>query len=140
MWTSRIEQSAGGRANRVSINIDSSPLSYAEVLRYWQDDAEFRSMFNGLLDDSPFSAFRWETPPVASATFNRPFEFVLLDSPRLERTPKTSAFAAHFRNVPVALPDKGSPAERCAPKDRPAVTTLSADRGNNVRPRLRRFV
>lgn len=96
MWTSRSEQLAKGRVIRVVIDRGSSPVSYADVLCRWQDDADFRSMFIGLLADSPFSAFRWETPPITTATANRPFEFILLDSPGLASRPDTKTFAEHF--------------------------------------------
>src|SRR5438045_1303635 len=96
MWTPRSEQLANGRMIRVSIDLDSSPVSYADVLRRWQDDADFRSMFLGILADSPFSAFRWETPPITTATASRPFEFVLLDSPGLASNPDADTFAEHF--------------------------------------------
>jgi hypothetical protein len=46
MWTSRCERLASGRVIKVAIDLDSSPVSYAEVLRRWQDDADFRSMFS----------------------------------------------------------------------------------------------
>jgi hypothetical protein len=90
---------ADGRLLRVTIDLDSSPVSYLEVLRRWQQDAFFRSLFIALLADSPFSAFRWETPPISRATANRPFEFVLLDSPGLARNPDPRAFAEHFSGV-----------------------------------------
>jgi hypothetical protein len=87
---------ADGRLLRVAIDLEKGPVSYAEVLRRWQDDAEFRSLFIALLADSPFDAFRWETPPITTATANRSFEFVLLDSPGLARNPDSDAFAEHF--------------------------------------------
>src|SRR5438067_8115149 len=96
MWISRSEPLANGRVIRIAVNLGSSPVSYADVLCRWQDDADFRSMFNGLLADSPFSAFRWETPPITTATASRPFEFVLLDSPGLANNPDADAFAKHF--------------------------------------------
>lgn len=96
MWNSHSEQMGDGRILKVAIDLDSSPVSYAEILRRWQQDAEFRSWFIALLADSPFSAFRWETPPITSATANRPFEFVLLDSPELAVKPDAKAFAQHF--------------------------------------------
>jgi len=49
-----------------------------------------------LLADAPFSAFRWETPPITTASAVRPFEFVLLDSPELATHPDPDAFAEHF--------------------------------------------
>jgi hypothetical protein len=99
MWTPRSEQLANGRVVRVAIDLNSSPVSYTEVLRRWQNDVDFRSVFISLLADSPFSAFRWETPPITTATANRPFEFVLLDSPGLARNPDADAFAEHFRGA-----------------------------------------
>ncbi len=97
MWNSRSESIANGRMLKVAIDHDSSPVSYAEVLGRWQQDGEFRSWFIVLLADSPFSAFRWETPPITTATANRPFEFVLLDSPGLATKPDVEAFAEHFK-------------------------------------------
>ena len=99
MWTTRSEQLANGRGIQVAIDLDSTPVSFAEVLRRWQEDAEFRSLFVALLADAPFSAFRWETPPITAATARRPFEFVLLDSPGLARPPDLEAFAEHFGGV-----------------------------------------
>jgi hypothetical protein len=96
MWTSRNEQLADGRTLKVTIDLGSSPVSYVEVLRRWQQDAGFRSFFLALLADAPFAAFRWETPALTRATANRPFEFVLLDSPGLARNPDAEAFAEHF--------------------------------------------
>jgi hypothetical protein len=97
MLTQRTEQLANGRVIRVAIDRNASTVSYAEVLRRWQTDHDFRSFFIGVLAGSPFSAFRWETPPITTASANRPFEFVLLDSPGLARTPDAAAFAEHFR-------------------------------------------
>ncbi len=96
MWSSRSESMAGGRILKVVIDLDSSPVSYAEILRRWQSDADFRSFFISLLADAPFSEFRWETPPITLTTANRSFEFVLLDSPGLVRNPDAAAFAEHF--------------------------------------------
>jgi hypothetical protein len=98
-WTSRSEPMAEGRILKVAIDLDSSPVPYAEVLRRWQQDADFRSWFVALLADSPFAAFRWETPPITTATANQPFEFVLLDSPGLATKPDAAAFAEHFRTA-----------------------------------------
>jgi hypothetical protein len=111
MWTSRCEPLADGRLLRVALDLDRSPVSYAEVLRRWRRDADFRSLFIGLLADAPFAAFRWETPPVTTATAGRPFEFVLLDSPGLAGAPDAEAFAEHFRGATaggvVELPNLG---------------------------------
>jgi hypothetical protein len=96
MWSSRKKNLFDGRAVKVAVDRDSSPVSYADVIQRWQDDAEFRAFFIALLTDSPFSALRWETPPVTEATANRPFEFVLLDSPWLDVDANPVDFAGHF--------------------------------------------
>jgi hypothetical protein len=49
-----------------------------------------------LLADAPYSAFRWETPPITCSSADRPFEFALLNSPELETKPDPDAFAKHF--------------------------------------------
>jgi hypothetical protein len=99
MWTSRTTQLSDGRVVRITIDSGSSPVSYADVLHRWQNDAGFRTFFINLLLDSSFSAFRWETPPITTATANRPFEFVLLDSPDLIRDADSTAFAGHFNTM-----------------------------------------
>ncbi|HEY2893739.1 MAG TPA: hypothetical protein VGJ16_05990 [Pirellulales bacterium] len=97
MWTSSSESLSNSRVLKFAIHLENNPVTYADVLRRWHGDREFRSFFGGLLANSPFSAFRFETPSVTSDTANRPFEFVLLDSPGLARTPDSHAFAEHFR-------------------------------------------
>ncbi len=119
MWTTRTEKLARGRILRFSIDLDSSPVSFAEVLRRWQHDTTFRSLFIALLADAPFSAFRWETPPITTSTADRPFEFVLLDSPSLAREPDPNAFAEHFQNAGnssvIEFPNLGKDATMIVP-------------------------
>src|SRR5262245_60893969 len=102
MWTTLSEPLLNGRALKVVINRRSDPVSYAEVLRLWQDDEVFRSFFTELLANTPFKAFRWETPPVTAASMGQAFEFVLLGSPELVRTPDPEAFAEHIRGAEAA--------------------------------------
>ena len=101
MWISQSEKFNGDRALKVAILLSSVPVPYGEVLRRWQLDENFRAFFISILADSPFAAFRWETPPLTSASADRPFEFVLLDSPSLDRTPSPDAFAEYFHGAPT---------------------------------------
>src|SRR5262245_41624515 len=101
MWSTRIERLANAGTLKTIIEFGSSPLSFAEVLRRWQGDPEFRSFFMELLAKAPFSAIRWETPPITAASAARPFEFVLLDSPGLATNPDWSAFAKHVAGPSV---------------------------------------
>jgi hypothetical protein len=94
MWSARNEKLAHGSV--VSVDLDNRPVKFSEVLRRWQDDPVFRAFFIALLADAPFSAFRWETPPITAASAGRPFEFVLLDSPELASQPDPDVFAEHL--------------------------------------------
>jgi hypothetical protein len=95
-WSTRTEQLTKSGALNITIEFESAPLSFAEALRRWQNDQEFRSFFMELLANAPYSGFRWETPPVTSVNAGRPFEFVLLDSPGLATKPDWAAFAEHI--------------------------------------------
>jgi hypothetical protein len=121
MWSARRESVGNGRIIKVAVEQNSSSLSFSRVLSMWRIDADFRSFFNTLLADAPFTAFRWETPPISIATADRPFEFVLLDSPGLAGNPDASAFAEHFRGKDksesvLSFPNLGSDAILVVPR------------------------
>lgn len=99
MWTVQNEPLPDGRGIRTSIDTHGTALTYAEVLRLWRDDAEFRGFFIDLLAGAPYTAFRWETPPVTTATVGRPFEFVLLNSPGLPSHPDPTPFAQTLKGA-----------------------------------------
>jgi len=97
MWSARSENLQNVQGVRFAIALDSHPATVGEVVRAWQGDARFRSWFNGLLADAPYTAFRWETPAVSVDTIeSQPFEFVLLESPGLASRPDRNAFAEYF--------------------------------------------
>lgn len=82
MYEATIQIVETDRILQYSLSRDGVPLRYLDVLELWQADAEFRNYYTGLLAASPFSAFRWETPAVTRSTWDRLFQFVLLDTPR----------------------------------------------------------
>jgi len=93
-----------------------SPIPFADVITLWRTDPDFRAFFIALLAESPFSAFRWETPPITSANADRDFEFVLLQSNALERPVDPSAFASHFTgNAVETFPNLGGDAVMVVP-------------------------
>jgi hypothetical protein len=102
MWTTKSEQLDHDRGLRCTLHLDSRPAAFTEVLSAFRDEADLRSLFNSVLADAPYTAFRWETPPVTAATSGRPFEFVILDSPGLDRRPDPKAFAEHFGGAGTA--------------------------------------
>lgn len=95
-WSGHTELLASGRVIRYELLRDGNCTTYADVIAAWQHDAEFRGWFNQLLAETPLTAFRWETPPLVSTNTNRPFEFVLHNSPGLAATPDVAAFSEHF--------------------------------------------
>jgi hypothetical protein len=96
MWTTRCEELTELPGLRFVVEFDARPATFDEVLRGWQSDVAFRSFFNAILAEAEYTAFRWETPELTSASLTRQFEFVLLDSPGLARRPDPEAFAEHF--------------------------------------------
>jgi hypothetical protein len=121
MWSAHEEQLEDGRILKVGLHRELSPISFSDVLSLWQNDADFRAFYSALLADVPFSAYRWETPPVTAVTAHRPFEFVLLDSPGLGWRPDPDAFAEHFDRAEatetvVSFPNLGNDAILVAPR------------------------
>ena len=96
MWSANIEELHTRCGLRYSVTHDSRPATFAEAVQAWQTDLGFREHFNTLLAGAPYSAFRWETPPITAATLTRPFEFVVLNDPGLARQPDPCAFAEYF--------------------------------------------
>ncbi len=97
MWDAQIDTMDGGRVRQVRTLCDGKQVSYGEVVERWQSDSVFRAFFIGVLADTPYGAYLWETPPITRLTSTRGFEFVLVDSPALARLiPDPEAFASHF--------------------------------------------
>ena len=117
MWAFLREELPRGRGLRFAASLDGAPASFADAVRGWRDNADFRGLFNAALAESPFVAFRWETPGVTASSAARPFEFVLLDAPGLARRPDRWAFAEHFRDAErvVTFPNLGGDAVLVVP-------------------------
>jgi hypothetical protein len=118
MWSDSSEELPNSRGLRFTVALDTRPATFAEVIHAWRSNAEFRTQFNDLMADAPYSAFRWETPAVTVGTLSRPFEFVLLDSPRLDRRPDPEAFAERFAGSEagvVVFPNLGGDAIMVVP-------------------------
>ncbi len=76
---------------------DGAIMTYAQVVDGWRSDPGFAEFFSDQLAASSFKAFLWETPPVTRATFDRPFECVLVDNAVLAGVePDVAAFSGYF--------------------------------------------
>lgn len=96
MW--RIQSEELPHAIRCQVEHQGQPATMDRILAAWSDDPAFREWFGQYLAAAPYSAFRWETPAVTRTNLDRPFEFVLIDSPRLERSVDQKTFAEHFHD------------------------------------------
>lgn len=102
MIEATVQEIEPNRVTRYTLQRNGKVLTFAEVLEGWQGDAEFRSYFTQLLVDSPFGAFRWETPALTQGTAQRPFEFVLLSSPSFQsRVTDADTFKSFFSSSDV---------------------------------------
>jgi len=98
MRRTKINQSklSNGGGSKYLFETPDGAMSHTEFLQGLRDDPSFRMVFTQTLRDSPYAAFRWETPPVTVESISEPFECVLLDAPGLARSADESAFAEHF--------------------------------------------
>ena len=123
-WEAHREWVDVDRVRKLWLTRDEAQLGFAEVLQLWRDDPTFCAFFVTLLAEAPFSAFYWETPPLAESNSERPFEFVLADSrPLAGVSAEPHAFAQHFRRASaedqvVAFPNLGADAHLIVPLPR----------------------
>lgn len=77
-------------------------LRYADFLSFLKLKEEFRSFFVEVLSDVSFHAYHWETPPVSQSTTDRPFEFVVTNSPAIDLSPNPGPFRQYFGDAGAA--------------------------------------
>ena len=75
--------------------------TYGELLEGLEGAADLRTLLTARLAAVPWTAFRWESPPVTKATLDRPAECVVLDCPSLDRRPTAHTFAEYWTQAPV---------------------------------------
>jgi hypothetical protein len=83
------------------LHVTAPGLTIADAIARLRTDPAFRTELTSLLTALPYTAFRWETPPVTASTTHKPFEFVVLNGPGLDRRQDAEAFAEHFTDEPV---------------------------------------
>ncbi len=117
MFSAPLNELDDGRVLHHRLERDGGPVSYGRVIELWAESPEFRAFFIETLAAAPFTAFRWETPPVNTATLGRPFEYVVVDSAWLDVPPDSSPFDAYFTaaSLAVVFPNLGRDAVIVAP-------------------------
>ncbi len=97
MFDAIIDRLEHGRVSKYQILCARAPASFGQVLDWWANESAFRAYFTALLAESPFPAFRWETPALMRSTAAQPFEFVLINSPGFtSRATDASAYRDYF--------------------------------------------
>ena len=148
MFESDIETTESDRVTIYRIKSAGDVLNYANVLKLWRDNSDFRSFFTKLLADSPYSAYRWETPAITRNTVTRNFEFVLLDSPGFcARTTDDKTYDGYFTTDDndlgiVAFPNIRGDATLVVPSprtDNTAYGHLAAFIRNAPKPQINAF-
>lgn len=105
--TIKTEISANTHHYRLVMN--DRPVSFQNVLELWQHDQVFLKWFCDQLTQSPFQAFRWETPVLTRDKLSRDFEYVLVEAGSfVHRRTDRQAFDDYFKNDPVvSFPNLG---------------------------------
>lgn len=99
MWRMHTQTDPASRHLRVTVGHRSSAaeISFGRALDALAGDPTFRAALEETLRACRFSAFRFECPGVAESALDRRFEFVLVDSPGLQRaTADPTPFRAHL--------------------------------------------
>lgn len=97
MWTVQRDHPGSSHSLRLRFAAGKECLSYADFLSALSTDADFRELFQDQLRAAPYTAFRWETPPLNSTNFEQPFECLLHDSPGLDVSADPSDFESYFQ-------------------------------------------
>jgi hypothetical protein len=71
------------RTQRVELRQRDSPVAREAVGAALSTDADLRSLLTTSLRSAPFPAFFWEVAPLSPERAGAPFEYVIVDSPRL---------------------------------------------------------
>lgn len=96
MWTVHRDYPGSVATLRLRFYAGSTCLTYAEFLQALEQEASFRKLLQQEMRTAPFTAFRWETPPVTATDTDQPFACLLHDSPDLDVPADATDFQAHF--------------------------------------------
>ena len=104
-WSHHCESLRLGRATKYTLSHRGMPLTFDRALDLLMSAEQgLTGALTELLRSSPYSAYRWETPPISTLNIGRPFEFVLTDDPFLDMTPEPEVFRDHFVRAPAGTP------------------------------------
>jgi len=102
-WIVRHDHPDKASTLRVRFFAGDSCIGYAEFLHALAENAIFRSLLMEEMRACPYVAFRWETPPVTTATLDQPFACLLHDSPGLDVKADSRDFQHYFQSGAKAV-------------------------------------
>jgi len=86
-------------AIRFKILKNDTPISFQEVFKLWENDADFIDFYVTAIKDFGFKAFFWEHPGLTKETIDRPYECILQKSENFDRrTVNEQAFADYLHS------------------------------------------
>jgi Family of unknown function (DUF6940) len=101
MFNASLEKNEFGQVTKYWLTRSGQSMTYSDVIEGWANHGAFRSFFTSLLQDSPYKAYRWETPVLSLQTCRRPFEFVLVNTPGFAtRATDVHSYRAYFNDRP----------------------------------------
>ena len=117
-WNIEVQKVHNSATSKLSVQKfflrnEANRISCEQVIQLWQKDDLFNEWFSEQLVSLSLSlkAVRWETPFLTQHNLDRDFEFVLVDSPRLDRRVDPSPFADKFATAEadsvIAFPNLG---------------------------------
>jgi hypothetical protein len=121
MWTAKTTTLHTGTCLQLEIFTESVLLSYADVVDLWQTSEAFRSFYLALLAEAPFAGYFWEALPVTQGSVERPYQFVLVNSPTVAGlSPNSRPFAPQFaanNDTVIAFDNLGGDATLIVPRE-----------------------
>ena len=110
MWNYKKEVLTENMIHRYQIDQDGELITYVQFLDLLTSHSIFRSFYNGILADSEFQAYFWENKAMEEHNQNKPYEFVLVNSPYLNSLEADSNdFSEYFNTeeMVVTFPNLG---------------------------------
>jgi len=100
MWNATLDFPDIGEFCKVTIDGDGRALTFADAIKGWQHDFDFRQFYLTLIAEMPFEAVFWESPAITLSSVNRGYECAFLKSDSLDKiAPDPEPFNAYFRSA-----------------------------------------
>lgn len=90
-------------ATRYNVKADDRPITRRQILELLAEDPDFGTRLTDTILAATRQPIRWETPPYSDATADDPAEFVLVESPSLDRPAESHPFRRELERSKSAI-------------------------------------